>query len=430
MGDERFGSLPSCPSHTLLRSLYRPFRFASLFGFLVLLSFRPTITLSSPSCKNTHTMAATNPQPTDNRPPVDEHGRIAHYRPTTLDNALTRGILLSASGGKPAFQWEVLKKSLAASSPSLNGVSYFVNKKLDAQKLDDVKTSVEKAFSLAFPHSHPALVNVFAGSYHGKSGSFVSLKTPFDSVRAYDIIATAALQEWTVAGQKLGAPWYVGLQTTELLQAIRFDKVPQACKDDFAFDLSDYIETHLDPTNKVQLVDLWEEQKRDTKEGEWKFAGTLLALVEVKPSSSNLSDLRHIVDKWPGYLHWLETYLIELAYAGRWSYCARCKHTAQALNGPLKRHADDKCINIICGKCGHRGHDSSGAIADKGGAYKRICDEGIEKRRKAAEARKKQKTTHNQTLEKTSQNEATETEGTKKGSSESVKAELKTETST
>lgn len=157
-------------------------------------------------------------------------------------------------------------------------------------------------------------------------------------------------------------------------------------------------------------MDIWELQTRTTKESEWRFDGKILALalIDFVSDYNDDDDIRSVADEWPGWYHYQSDYLIRLDYPGRFEYCMSCKHTAQEVEGPSRRHTTDTCVKLVCGIYGHTGHDNE---RPGGTGYSRkICDDRRNLRRKVEpeEARKRQKTC----LDKTSQGDTAESSPT------------------
>lgn len=347
-------------------------------------------------------MAATNADcneaaAQDERPFLDEKGRTAHYEPTTKNDGDNRGVLLFAAEGNPTVQWHMLERSFVIARPFPNGASYFIHDKLNPSKRKEAQKSLEKAFALAFPHKDPAIVSVWAGTFNncfkfrtdcsgtGCKGCYISFETPSSNVPVSQIVAMAFVHSWKADGVILGIPWHMGLKGNRSLQGVQFAGIPDDRKEDFAASVPKYVRESFSPlTDGIQLVDLWENQKKEASS--WKFTGTMTALVSMKGSAS-VDALREEVKKWPGWYHWDNDHLIKVTYPGRFKFCEKCKHTAQDVDGPFKRHTEDICISIICGDCGHRGHDSTSKPQVE--AHKKICEEGKAKRR---EERLSQKT--------------------------------------
>lgn len=331
-------------------------------------------------------------------PLTDDDGRSLYYHPTTTAPPLTRGVLHISTRGLPTVQWQRLMDTFGILLPRINMVSYHVGKVIEQSKHAQCRSSIEKALALAFPNQPQPVVAVFNQPCRGKAGTYIGITT---ELPVYELVMAAQFYKWSVGGQLLGTPWFVGLQTDEMLQGVQFTLVPDARKLDFVKALPSYFEKDFDRSNRIELIDVWENQSRTSKEADWKFDGTITALVCIKDMAADSTKLEGIVRNWPGWLHWDQEHLICLKYPGRFDCCTRCKHTAQDLEGPTQRHTLDKCITIICGVCGHRGHDSS--IKEPiivAATHKRACEEGQEERRRV-KARMMEEMARQQEVEQT-----------------------------
>lgn len=345
---------------------------------------------------------------TTDRPATDKNGREAHYEPTVGNVSSERGVLVYSSNGQPAFPWQRVKSSLGIASPRLNYVGYFIRKIFDDSKLKQIKSCLEAVFSQAYPNKDLAAIFVYEGKSNGVQGTYVSFSTPYDNVPASNIVATAAFWNWTADGNPLGRPWHIGFETTEMLQAVKLSDIPSERRDHFAKALSQYFEERFDPLRGIKLVALWENQSRTWAGSEWQSDGTMLALICVQAPLPGDGFLHNITPTWPGWLHWEEEHLIRIDYSGRFDFCEKCKHTAQDMGGrgPAQRHTTDKCSYLVCGVCGHRGHNSKLSGSDKRLATnKRACEEGKEERRKAKARRLEQ-----EALERAAQQETAQAE--------------------
>jgi len=310
-------------------------------------------------------------------PSSHEDGRPVQYACTTSQEAPVRGVLLHSARSEPAVYFRELLSTHEASLPLLNGVVWWVKKAWTRSQRDRIAGDLLVSFRQAFPDKSSPHVNVFQGEQDDhKTGSYIEVVTPADNVRASDIIVASLVHKWKAASQALvGPPWYVGLQTVELLQQIRFENIPEDCKEEFVMDLHQYLKDDLDSKNVIKVVDIWEEQEKSQRE--WLFNGSIWALVCVGTRQYCTKDLnandhlQEIVQEWPRWYHWKGEYLIELSYPGRFPRCTVCKHTAQ------DQHRDEECTRIICGLCGHAGHDAT-AVSDRG-----VCEAARRRHRTA-----------------------------------------------
>ncbi|CBQ70190.1 conserved hypothetical Ustilaginaceae-specific protein [Sporisorium reilianum SRZ2] len=331
-------------------------------------------------------------------PPMDESGRTIHYLSDVSKPPLERGVLLSSSRGKPVFPWQRLRHCFEdlESADILNLVQYYLRKEIEEAKRSTVAESLHTAFTLSFPDKIPATVKVFKDKSKAERGCYVSFKTPGSNVKASEIATMATFCDWSADGQPLNCPCYIGLETDEVLQPILFENVSSRRKDRFVSILPEYISEDFCPLQKIQLVDIWEEQTRSSENAAWAFHRTILVLVRVETARPDDNSLESIVSQWPGWLHFEDENLIRISYPGRFNFCKDCKHMAQDLEGANRRHLSEECIRIICGLCGHPGHDASDPEAPK--IHKTACKEGQRKRqldrKEKEEARKRQKAAH------------------------------------
>ena len=333
--------------------------------------------------------------------PSEEHGLTIHYNPDTSKPPLARGVLHASSRGKPSVQWQELMDCFNILRIIPNYISFLVPVALDEAKRIDNQARLSKAFALSFPHKVKAAVSVYLG--RKRDVTYISFNTPASNVRASDIITAAVVRSWNVAGHALGTPWYVGFQTNKAFHPLKFKGVPNTRKDDFIAALPQYLTETLDPAKEVEVLDIWEVQSRASKDNEWTFGGEVVVLLCIKNVAVTNNSLGWLVTGWPGWYHFEEEHLIELAFPGRFAYCKFCKHTAQDLDGPNQRHSDEACIRIVCPSCGHNGHDIT--KTDATGYNKRACEEGKAKRAQEREL-KRQKIAHEAEMQQTTQNGA------------------------
>lgn len=204
------------------------------------------------------------------------------------------------------------------------------------------------------------------------------------------IAATAHYRNWKVAGHSLGRPIHIGLGAERPIHPLQFSKVPGGRKHNFIEDLPKYVESQLTICCKMEVLEIWELQTRTTKESEWRFDGKIVALVGIFLPCDNCEEINQVAADWPGWYHYQSEYLVRLDYPGRFKYCTVCKHTAQDLERANCRHTNDGCTKLICGVCGHAGHDSEKST----GYSRKMCNDKKKKRlqEQQEEARKKQKT--------------------------------------
>lgn len=293
-------------------------------------------------------------------PRFDEEGRMIYYHPDRPDDPPYRAVLLWATGNKPAVHWQVLDDTLHFTDPVINDLMYFLHASLNKDKCKEAEERIKLLFAMAFPLQEPPLVAVGPECFHcGTSsrnacskkkcwGTSIRITTPWTNVRASDIQQDIANNSWTVAARPLGLPVYVGIQSSEMLQQIRL-KPPQHEKDSFVAALPSIFNEGFDSEHRVEVVDVWEEQRRDSADrSKWKvwFLLVLVRIVGRMPDNGNLVD---IVNRWPGWIRWRKDEIVRLDYPGRFDFCSSCEHNAQDLDGPSKRHTRDECRSSSTG---------------------------------------------------------------------------------
>ena len=213
-------------------------------------------------------------------PPKDESGRTIHYLSDVSAPPLERGVLLSSSQGKPVFPWQRLRYCLddLENAGILNLVEYYLREEIEEAKRSAVAESLHTAFTLSFPDKIPATVEVFKDKSDEK-GCSVSFETPSSNVKASEIAAMATFCDWSADGQPLNDPSYLGLETDEVLQPILFENVSSRRRDRFVSALPGYISEDFCPSQKIQLVDIWEQQTRRSENAAWAFSRSVLVLV-------------------------------------------------------------------------------------------------------------------------------------------------------
>lgn len=335
------------------------------------------------------TSTATKPNNTNKFPAKDELGQDVQYTLPLGKDKMERGVLVKSCKGKPTFNWadvvEALDDDHGDAVPNL--VTYYLDKDLNEEKRAQIVTEVETAFALSFPGKERADI-VLVNAVDGKAW-YLDIPTPFDNVQAEHIIAAAIRHEWSAGDVSLTSPIFVGLPTGEMYHPLSFQRVPKALKSEFIDSLPGYV-ANFEGGKANKLVDVWERQSKEAEGEEWKFDGTIIAVVHVQGEVLEHKDLEDIVHRWPGWYHFQDEYLIRINYCNRFEYCGFCRHTAQDAKGPNRRHKKDACIRVICARCGHCGHDIS-LDKNKNGAEgpnKRKCEEAKKERE---EARKKQK---------------------------------------
>ncbi|CDS82013.1 uncharacterized protein SPSC_00195 [Sporisorium scitamineum] len=294
-----------------------------------------------------------------------------------------------------------------------NLVAYHVPVKISLNDRDVIKKMLGKAFALAFPNADGPSIHVFEGRHHARAqdGTLIAFETPCSNVRASDIVAAAFLHGWQLGGRFLGEPWYVGFETTEPFYPLKFLKVPDTCKNAFIQALPAFLTKSLVPGAAIEVIDIWENQTRTSKAEDWKFNGEICVLVCMKPPLVSLTAV------WPGWFHFDNEYLIKMVYPGRFDFCNFCKHTAQDIIGPNRRHREEDCIRITCEDCGHIGHNVAFDKTTFTEPNKRKCQEGKRKRSEEKEkARKQQKL-----MEEKAEQEAALEEAKRKAAAEEAK---------
>ncbi|CBQ70191.1 conserved hypothetical Ustilaginaceae-specific protein [Sporisorium reilianum SRZ2] len=307
-------------------------------------------------------------------PSKSQLGLAAHYRPDVTTVPLIRGVLHASARGKLAVPWYQLMDCLENPRQGTNNaVSYHVKKVFNISECFDIKEKLDKAFESAFPNATEACTRVFKGKCCGQDGTYITFYPVPKELIATSLVGAAFIHGWKAGDQPLGKPWYVGFETREQFGPLKFVKVPESCKDNFIQALPEYLTEKLDPNSTIK---------------EWKFNGEICVLVCAGGAGGATYTS---VERWPGWLHFDDEYLIELEYPGRYRYCDFCRHTAQDLKGRDRRHEEENCIKITCGECGHVGHDVASKKGDATETNKKKCEEGKKRRREEKEeARKRQ----------------------------------------
>ncbi|SJX65843.1 uncharacterized protein SRS1_16396 [Sporisorium reilianum f. sp. reilianum] len=307
-------------------------------------------------------------------PSTSQLGLAAHYRPNVTTAPLIRGVLHASARGSLAVPWHQLMDCLENPRQGTNNaVSYHVKKVFNISECFDIKEKLDKAFESAFPNATEACTRVFKGKCCGQDGTYITFYPVPKELIATSLAGAAFIHGWKAGDQPLGKPWYVGFETREQFGPLKFVKVPEACKDKFIQALPEYLTEKLDPYSVIE------------------FNGEICVLVCVGGAPFN-SWIHASVERWPGWFHFDDEYLIKLEYPGRYRYCDFCRHTAQDLKGRNRRHEEENCIKITCGECGHVGHDVASKKGDATETNKKKCEEGKKRRREEKEeARKRQK---------------------------------------
>lgn len=327
--------------------------------------------------------------------PEEEEGLTIHYKPDISTPPAARGILHYTSRGKPAAHWQLLIDTVLVACSSLNDLAYLLPKEFDQAKKDEIQRDLKLAFRLAFPGKEDVSIKLTSGDVETQKGTWIEFHTPSSNVPASETATVAFMHGWKADGLPLLKPFYVGLQTTELLHPIMFSSVPGEHKKAFIAALQQFLTRSLDPSHEIEVLDIWENQKRIASPGggqsSWQFEGEIMALIRVQAPYPPKGDMELFADWWPGWFHFDNEYLVELEYPGRFDYCVFCMHIAQDLQGATQRHTSQACVKLICRNCGHHGHDSG--LIDPSGSQQRACEEG-RRQRLEERASKRQKETH------------------------------------
>nr|CDI56210.1 hypothetical protein BN887_05841 [Melanopsichium pennsylvanicum 4] len=205
-----------------------------------------------------------------------------------------RGVLLTTN--KPVIEWKKLSYSLASIHGSANpNLVRFRLPKIPRAWFHEVQANIKLAFSLSFPDKSLPTVRVVSSSHVYK---YVDIETPHSNVAAESIVIAAARDRWKIGEKPLGLPQFVGLQTSELVHPIRFDKIPYDQKQDFISFLPELFHI-IEPEHAIKVVDLWEMQYQvafnspQQTHTDWIFGSSIVVLFKF---TSSLPDDGRIAD--------------------------------------------------------------------------------------------------------------------------------------
>lgn len=252
-----------------------------------------------------------------------------------------RGVLVFSLSPQPVVSWKDINYALASIHGAVNpnGVRFRLTSHVPI--LD-----VEANFALAFPND--LLPNVKVSRRPGFK--YIDVEPANFLIPAASIAMAAEENNWG-----LGPAQFLGLPTSQPVHVIRFDKIPFHLKDDFIAHIP-AIFKHFAPNIEINVVDLWEQQHRISmtnpagkKIDTWVFGWSLVVVFSF-PRNLRIAD---IVDRWPGWYLWQDTFNIGLVFPGKFDFCGFCKFTAQDEGD---RHVTSQCKKLICNKCGRKGH--------------------------------------------------------------------------
>ena len=276
-----------------------------------------------------------------------------------------RGILLYSLQPEPTVALEELmagfKTYRAAMNP--NVVRFHMPNHVRTHHWRRAQAELEEAFAKSFPGRELATICLVESAIGYRN---IDIETPFDNVKADDIISAAAEHRWKVGFAPLGPPQFVGFQSSAFLHPVKIDDIPLDLVNEFVDDLPAFFRDFNPDPVKIRVVDVWRVEGKvmtkaigsDERESNWIHLNSIAVLIEFTklPAPGRICDVVH---SWPGWVLWKRKLNVHLAFPGRFDYCQFCKYHAQDLEGEHKRHWIGDCPKVECSRCGCRGHFDS-----------------------------------------------------------------------
>lgn len=270
-----------------------------------------------------------------------------------------RGVLISSLHGTPSVQWKELTTIFHTVWFALNPnwIRFRMPLTLKKPFWKFVEVQLQVAFREAFPGKQVANFRLWENE---QGFRHIDIETPYDNVKAVDILAAADLKGWKAGDQLLGKPTCVGLETSALLYPIKLDNIPYEHVADFLSSLPEFFRLFVQPGIELRVVDIWETQGKvtmkrnfvDTDGDEtttWLYAKSLVILVEFTKPLPGTNRIYDVVHRWPGWVLWRDKVVVHLFYPGKFDYCQFCKWYAQDVegDGEAQRHKFYECTRMV-----------------------------------------------------------------------------------
>lgn len=280
-----------------------------------------------------------------------------------------RGVLLFSLHDAPSMSWKEIMQNLNKVCVALNPnvVRFPMPNHLGRSYWKRAQAQLEESFCKAFPDKQPAKVRFFENAQGHRN---IDIGTPYDNVKAVDIIAAAMEQKWKAGLTLLGAPLFVGFPCKEMLFPVKLGEIPHALLDSFIAEMPEFFAQFNEPSVKVRVVDVWEMQAKVTmkhrltdeeKTTTWFYANSIVAVIEFMTPLPGKGRIYDLVHDWPGWAVWKNKVNVYMHFPGRFDYCGLCKFHAQEVEevGEEQRHLLSECQKLICAKCGEKGRFDS-----------------------------------------------------------------------